>query len=159
MAFPGTRQRRARYQTAKTVVDELGKGQEVLRHKSASVRNFQNTTRRQVIYVPEVDIIIVDIIAIGEGVTGVAAADTLDIIAPAAYDDAVAAGNMLCAQMTDTELADDTVYRAALSGLNGNRVAAGQPIIMVGEEAGNDAAITEIWAQVSFVLADESRTY
>lgn len=155
MAFPGARQQRSLYVGARRVRDELGKGQEILRSEKASLRGVTAAAARQIIFVPEVDVVIVDIVAIGEGMT---AGDTVEVLAPALYDTAIGAANRLCDSMTNANLADNTLFRATLTGLNGNRVSAGQPVIMVATEVGG-GTITEVTVQVSYILADDERTY
>ena len=60
--------------------------------------------------------------------------------------------------MTNTNAANDTVYEAALTGLNGNKVVAGQPVILLVTESGG-GTITEAYVQVSYILADDERSY
>lgn len=155
MAFPGVRQQQELYHTSKRVRDELGKGQEVLRHASARAVGVSSATARRIVFVPQVDIIVTGIQAVGEGLT---ASDTVDVVAPDAYSDAPGAANELCTQMTNSDLADDEVFQATLSGLNGNRVAAGQPIIIVVVESGG-GTIVEVYVQVNYILADDERSY
>jgi hypothetical protein len=155
MAFPGAISQRVLYNSAKRVVDELGKGQEVLRTASAAVRAVNAGTKRAVVLVPDVDIIVVDVLFVGEGLT---ASDTANLVAPAAYDTAPGSTNKLVTAATNTNLADDVVFRAVLTGLNGNRVVAGQPIVLSVLESGG-GTIVEVFVQMSYILADEARSY
>lgn len=155
MAFPGSRPTRILYGTAKRVVDELGKGQEVLRKAHGRVRGMSASEARSVIYIPDVDIVIVDVAVIGEGCT---AGDICNVIVDDEFSHAVGAANRLVTEMTNANMADDTVFHATLANLNNNRVAAGQPIILVGEEVGGDT-VTEIFVEISYILADEERSY
>ena len=155
MAFPGSRPARVLYGTSKRVVDELGKGQEVLRKAHARVRGMSASVERAIILIPDVDIVVVDVACVGENLS---AGDLADVFTPAAFSDAGAAGTRLVTQLTDTELADDVVYHAPLLGLNNNRVGAGQPIMLRGEEVGG-GTITEIFVEISYILADEERSY
>jgi hypothetical protein len=155
MAFPGVRQQKVLYATAKRVRDELGKGQEVMRSASARALGVTSATARRIVFTPQVDIIITGIQGIGEGLT---ASDTVDVMAAAAYDTAAGSTNRLCTQMTNSDLADNTVFQATLSGLNGNEVAAGQPIEIVVVESGG-GTITEVYIQVNYILADDERSY
>jgi len=136
-------------------VDELGKGQEVLRKDHGRVRGMSASTARAIIYIPEVDIVITDVVVIGEGVS---ANDVADVITPTAFSSAPAAGNRLVTQIAATDMADDTVFHATLANLNNNRVAAGQPILLVGQEVGG-GTVTEIFVEISYILADEERSY
>ena len=144
MAFPGAKPARALYTTAQRVRDNLGKGQEVLRYASVNCV----AARRYVVYIPEVDIIVVDVAVIGETFSS----DTLELLVPAARDTAAGSTNRLIAQQT-TEPADDTVIHPALLGLNGNKVVAGQPIIV------ETTDVTGCYVQVSYVLAEGALSY
>ena len=155
MAFPGSRPARVLYGTSKRVVDELGKGQEVLRKAHGRVKGMSASELRSIILIPDVDIVIVDVTCIGHGLT---ASDIANVIVDDEFSHSVDATNRLVTEMTNTNLAAATVYHATLANLNNNRVSAGQPIILVGEEVGG-GTITEIFVEISYVLADEERSY
>jgi len=157
MAFPGSRPNRVLYGTAKRVIDELGKGQEILRKAHGRVRGMSASEARSIIYIPDVDIVIVDVVVIGEGVT---ASDIANVLAGDAdtFSETAGATNRLVTEITATNMAADTVYHATLANLNNNRVPAGQPIILVGEEVGG-GTVTEIFVEISYILADEERSY
>lgn len=157
MAFPGSKPNRVLYGTSKRVIDELGKGQEVLRKAHGRVRGMSTSEARSIILIPDVDIVIVDVAVIGEGVT---AGDIANVLAGDAdeFSHAVSDDNRLVTEITATNMAADTVYHATLARLNNNRVACGQPIILVGEEVGG-GTVTEIFVEISYVLADEERSY
>ena len=149
---------RTLYNTAKRVRDEVGKGQETLRVANASILTSGATAYRKVLLIPDVDIIVVGVRAVGSG--GVAAADNLDVIAPADAEDLdVAAGatNRLVTAVSAPEAFEDTVADLTLSGLNGNVVQAGQPIVAIFTEA--DGTVVNVGVQVSYILADEETTY
>ena len=149
---------RVLYNTAKRVRDEVGKGQETLRVAPASILTSGATTYRKVLLIPDVDIVVVGVRAVGSG--GVAAGDNLDVIAPADGEDLdVAAGstNRLVTAVTDPSAFEDTVADLTLSGLNGNVVQAGQPIVAIFTEA--DGTVVNVGVQVSYILADEETTY
>lgn len=145
MTFPGARPQRAVYTTAQRVRDNLGKGQEILRSFSVNCV----AAARYVGYIPEVDIIIVDVAVIGEGFSS----DTLELLAPATRDEAAGSTNRLIAQVVDAGAGDDVVTHPALLGLNGNKVVAGQPIIA------ETTAVTGCYVQVSYILADGAVSY
>lgn len=155
MAFPGARPVRRLSDTSKRVRDELGKGQEILRHASAERVMTATTTLRSLVMVPDVDIILVGVRVVSEGD---AANDYVELLAPAAYDTAAGAANQLIAQIAAGTLADDTVLDPALLGLNNNRVAAGQPIVLMtnDNDSGGDLYV---YCQVDYILADDERTY
>ncbi len=147
---------RTLYSTAKRVVDELGKGQEALRTESVNLQITQNTVLRKVLLVPDVDIILVGVKTVGVGFD---ATDIYDLIAPANgenLDVAPGATNELIA--TQSAPTDDVLNNVTLAGLNGNLVQAGQPIIAVGDEDDNSADI-ELFVQISYILADNVRTF
>jgi hypothetical protein len=146
MAFPGARPQRQLYTSAQRVRDRLGKGQEIL----PSFRGTVLSTGTTILGIPEVDIIVVDIAVIGEGFS----TGTLDILAPASFDEAAGAGNRLVAQVVDAGAADDVVNHPALLGLNGNKVAAGQPILAKG-----GGTVVQAYVQVSYILATEATSY
>ena len=147
---------RVLYNTAKRVVDELGKGQEILRQEGVNLRVTLNTTARGVILVPDVDIILVGVVSIGEGFD---ATDTYELIAPADGEDfnvAPGATNQLIASQSAPT--DNVLNTVALLGLNGNRIQAGQPIIAWADEDDSSADV-QLYLQISYILADEERTY
>lgn len=155
MAFPGSRPVRRLSDTAKRVRDELGKGQEILRHASAERVQTATNVLRSVVLIPDVDIVLVGVRVVSEGD---AANDYVELIAPAAYDTAPGAANRLISQLPATTLADDTVFNPALLGLNNNVVAAGQPIILVSNDNDSGGELY-VYCQVDYILADDERTY
>jgi len=159
MAFTvPTRPARVLYNTAKRVRDELGKGQEALRVAQASFAVIQNTPTRRTILIPDVDIRIVEIKVSSDGFDD---GDTLDVVALANGEDnntAAGATNRLITQIATSAVIEDALFSPALLGLNANLVRAGQPIRAIATED-NSAAIREIFVQVSYILADEERTY
>lgn len=150
--------RRVLYNTSKRVVDELGKGQEMLRIAGEGIDVTRVATECFVILVPDVDIIVVGArMVCGNGAAG---GDNAEIVVPQngnATDQAAAAGNRLVNQVTDPSTAEDTVLDLTLTGLNGNLVRAGQPIVGWYTDAGGGGVIVHM--QVSYILADEERTY
>jgi hypothetical protein len=146
MAFPGAKPQRAVYTTAQRVRDLLGKGQEIL----PSFKGTVLSTGTTILGIPEVDIIVVDIAVIGEGFS----TGTLDILAPASYDVAAGSTNRLVAQIVDAGAGDDLVTHPALLGLNGNKVAAGQPILARG-----GGTLTLAYVQVSYILDTGATSY
>ena len=158
MVYPGARPaERVLYSTAKRVVDEEGKGQEVLRFFTASLRDVANAAEERVLaFIPPVDIVIVGVTFACEGV---ASLDLVNLIAPIAYDTAVGVTNRLVTAVAAASVPDDVVFYAALSGLNGNVVAAGQPIMLVCLEVGSDSTPDDVFVQVNYILADEQRSY
>lgn len=158
MAFTvPTRVTRRLYDTAKRVVDEHGKGQEVLRTAKANIGPVaNNTTVREVVLVPDVDIILVLVRLIEEGAD---ADDLIELLAPANgenFDVAAGATNRLIAQQTG--VGDDLLTNPALLGLNGNVVQAGQPIIALVTEVSSDTTPL-VFFQISYILADEETSY
>lgn len=149
---------RTLYDTSKRVVDELGKGQEILRHESVNLVVAQNATVREVLLVPDVDIQIVEVKYVTEGGD---VDDVLELIAPANgenFDVAAGATNRIINQLTSAgEFTDDALRTAILTGLNGNIVQAGQPIIAVAIE--DNSAAMEAYIQISYILADAVRTF
>lgn len=147
---------RVLYNTAKRVVDELGKGQEILRQEGQNLFVTKNTTVREVILIPDVDIILVGVCTIGDGFD---TTDTYELIAPADGEDFdVSPGStnrLIAAQSAPT---DDALNRPALAGLNDNRVRAGQPIIAWADEDDNSADV-QLFVQISYILADDVRTF
>lgn len=152
MAYPAARRQRSLYNTAKRVRDEVGKGQESLR-SFGPVKITQNGagTLRALVGVPTVPVKIVDIRVIGEGIANLT---SIDVLAPAVYDSAAAAGNRLITALAAA--ADDTVVYGVLAGL-ANRVEAEQPIILVVVTAG--AATGSVEVEVDYILCDEERSY
>ena len=154
MAFPATRRRRALYDTAKRVRDELGKAQEMLRHSNPVRAATINGEVRCTCLIPSVPIRIVDVRIIGESLAGL---DDINLIAPALYDDAPAAANRLITEITGAATpADDTVTYGALTAL-ASRVEAEQPVILVLD--GNVAAAGTCEVEFDYVLCDDERTY
>ena len=116
----------------------------------------RNTVAREVLLIPDVDIIIVGVLSIGEKFDS---SDIYDLIAPAHGEDFdVAPGTTNELIASQSAPADDTLNEVALSGLNGNLVRAGQPIIVVADED-DDSADCQLYIQISYILADEERTY
>lgn len=155
MAFPGTRPVRRLSDTAKRVRDELGKGQEILRHASAERVMTATTTLRSLVMVPDVDIVLVGVRVVSEGD---ATSDYVELLAPAAYGTAAGSTNQLIAKIEAATLADDTVLNPALLGLNDNKVAAGQPIILLTND-NNSGGDLYVYCQIDYILADDERTY
>ncbi len=158
-----TRPTRVLYNTAKRVCDELGKGQETLREVHVSFPVVQNTIVRKTIFIPDVDIIIVEIKVSSDNFDN---GDTLDVIALAQGEDnatAPGATNRLITQIALAAEIEDGLFSPTLlgtaTGMSApNRVQAGQPIRAIVDED-NSADIEDIYVQVSYVLADEERTY
>ncbi len=149
---------RTLYNTAKRLTDELGKGQEMLRVAGEGPQATVNGAQSFVILIPDVDIIVVGArMVCGLGATG---DDNAEIIVPQngnALNVTPAAGNRLVSQVTDPSTAEDTILDLTLSGLNGNLVRAGQPIVgFYTDDAGSGVLVH---MQVSYILADEVRTY
>lgn len=149
---------RTLYNTAKRVRDEVGKGQETLRTEGTTIITAGAATYRKVIFIPDVDILVVGIRCTAGG--GAASGDTADVVAPANGEDldvAPGATNQLVTQITNPSTAEDLVLDATLSGLNSNVVRAGQPIVAVFAEA--DGTVVSWHTQVSYILVDEETTY
>ena len=150
---------RTLYNTAKRIRDELGKGQEALRTAEVNIGPVPNaTTHRKVLLVPDVDIILVGVRLIGEGAD---ADDVIELYAPENgdnFDVAAAAANRLIAATTGATAVDNALVTPALSGLNGNVVQAGQPIIGLVQEVSSDTTPL-VFFQISYILADEETTY
>jgi hypothetical protein len=155
MAFPGVRQVKVLFTTAKRGGDEVGKGQEVLRHASVQVHAISAATARRTIFIPQVDIIITGIQTLTEGAT---ADDTIEVLTPLLSDTAAGAANRLINPVLAANLVDDTIFEAPLLGLAGNRVVAGQPVIAQFVEAGA-GTITWAYVQVNYILADAEVSY
>lgn len=148
---------RTLYNTAKRVVDELGKGQEMLRTAGEGCTTATGNNWF-VILVPDVDIIVVGarMTCGGTALT----ADTAEVTVPANGEDitqAAGAGNRLVDQVADPATAEDTVLDLTLANLNANRVQAGQPIVGLYNDAAGSGVIVHV--QVYYILADEERTY
>jgi len=149
---------RVLYNTAKRVGDELGKAQETLRVAKGSIITTGAETKRAVLLIPDVDIVVVGVRCVAAGAAD--AADTAEVVAPADGEDLdVAAGstNRLITQISNPSTAEDTVLDATLTGLNGNVVRAGQPIVAIFIDNA-DGGVTW-YTQVSYVLADDARTF
>lgn len=152
---------RTLYDTAKRVRDEVGKGQEVLRTAKVNIPAVANaSTVREVLLVPDVDIVVVGVKIISEGAD---ADDLIELLALANgenRDSAAAAGNRLIAAQTgaDASADDDILQDIALAGLNGNLVEAGQPIVASVQEVSSDTT-PQVFFQVSYILADAVLTY
>lgn len=151
--------RRVLYNTSKRVVDELGKGQEMLRIAGEGIdATLTPAAQSFVIFVPDVDIIVVGARMVCG--TGALAADNAEIVVPQNGQDtnqAAAAGNRLVDRITDPSTAENTVVDLTLTGLNGNLVRAGQPIVGWYTDAAAGGVL--VYMQVSYILADEERTY
>ena len=112
---------------------------------------------REVLGIPDVDIRLVDVLILAETSNNC----DLDLVAPVDFDTAPAAANRLIALVDSSaaDIADNTVSRRALLGLNGNVVVAGQPIIIVATDDTVGAPTGQFYVQVSYILDDEERTY
>lgn len=149
---------RTLYDTAKRSVDELGKGQEILRTKGVHLIVAQNGTVRETLLVPDVDIQIVQVkyLTFGGDVD-----DILELYAPANgedFDETIDAANRIIDQLTSAgEMTDNALRTATLTGLNGNIVQAGQPIIALCTE--DNSAAMQAYIQISYILADAVRTF
>ena len=154
MAYPAARRQRVLYSTAKRVVDELGKGQEMLRTSSPVKVTLINGEVRATCLVPTVPIRIVDVRLLGNLIAGL---DDINLIVPATYAEAPAAGNRLITEITGAATpADDTVTYGAVLPL-AYRVGAEQPVILVVD--GNGAFAGTVECTFDYVLADDERTY
>ena len=146
------------YNTAKRVRDEVGKGQEVLRTKGVNLIVGTGLTVRDVLLVPDVDIRIVEVKYITHGGD---VGDVLELFAPLNgedFDETVDTDNRLITQLTSgAEFTDNAMRSATLTGLNGNIVRAGQPIIAKAVEDGS--ADMQCYIQISYLLADAVVTY
>ncbi len=149
---------RVLYNTAKRIVDELGKGQEMLRVAGEGPQATVNGAQSFAILIPDVDIIVVGArMVCGNGADG---ADNAEIVVPQDTNDlnqGAAAGNRLVSQITDPSTAEDTVLDLTLTGLNGNLVRAGQPIVGWFTDAAGTGVLVHI--QISYILADDVRTF
>lgn len=149
MAFPAPRRSRRLHDTAMRISDEIGKGQEMLRHFGpVTVNAVAGGSVRALLGIPDVDIRIVDLKVIGKTIAGA----TIDVLAPAAWATAPGAANRLnAAAVVDANLPDDTVYYVPLAALAG-RIKAEQPIILSFASAGGGTGVLAV--QASYVLAD-----
>lgn len=156
---PAARVARTLYNSAKRVRDELGKGQEVLRIARLSVQGVPVSGTRHDVFIPDVDIVVTEIKTSSDGFDDGDVAEVLALANGEDYTTAAAAANRLVATMDlATEVGEDTFVRQTLLGLNGNKVRAGQPIVLkVIEDA--SAIIPGVYAMVSYILADEERSY
>lgn len=160
MAFtvPGARPVRVLYNTAKRIRDELGKGQEVLRSAELTLFVAQNATVIAPVHIPDVDIIITGVKTSGRSFDDADAFDLYALADGEDYETAPGATNKLITSVVlAATLGEDTVVEQALLGLNGNRVRAGQPIVAKVVEDNSAAAV--VYVKVSYILADEERTY
>ncbi len=159
MAYPGVRQLETLYTTAKRVVDEDGKGQEVMRnfHTRVDAPADAAAPNREVIGIPMVDIIITSIVILAE------ASDNcdIDVDVQIEFDTAQITNNELIATVDSSaaDIADDVLSFRTLLGLNGNRVEAGQPIMIVATDDTVGAPVGQYYVQVNYILADEERSY
>jgi len=152
MAYPAARRQRVLYSTAKRVVDELGKGQEMLRTSNPVKVTLINGEVRATCLVPTVPIRIVDVRFLGDLVAGL---DDINLIVPATYAEAPAAGNRLITEIIVAP-ADDTVEYGAVLPL-AYQVGAEQPVILVVD--GNGAFAGTVECTFDYILADDERTY
>lgn len=147
------------YNTAKRVRDEVGKGQEVLRYAKVNVGPVPNaTTYRDVLIIPDVDIVLVALRMIGEGCD---ADDLIELIAPANgenFDVGAGTTNRLIAQVLGSGVVDNALVEGTLLGLNDNLVQAGQPVIASIQEVSSDTTPL-VYFQLSYILADDVRTF
>ena len=151
---------RVLYNTAKRVVDELGKGQEILRKAIATIF-IDNVARTQwaTIIGPDLGIKVVDIALTSNvpPVTGSGAA-TLDVYKENGSDTILITQVSLA---TGTPTAKTPSFRTLLAAANS--VAGGQSIVMkvVNAQTDNGAAATprDISVEVSYILTDDERTY
>jgi len=152
MAYPAARRQRVLYSTAKRVVDELGTGQEMLRTSNPVKVTLINGEVRATCLVPTVPIRIVDVRFLGDLVAGL---DDINLIVPATYAEAPAAGNRLITEIIVAP-ADDTVEYGAVLPL-AYQVGAEQPVILVVD--GNGAFAGTVECTFDYILADDERTY
>jgi hypothetical protein len=151
---------RTLYNTAKRIRDELGKGQEILRKASATL-HIDNVARTQwaTILVPDVGIRVVDIAVTSNvpPVTGSGAA-TLDVFKEGGSDTALISQVSLA---TGALTAKTPSYRTLLAAAN--QVKGGEPIVakIVNAQVDNAsaAAPADVSVEVSYILADDERTY
>jgi len=152
VAYPAARRQRVLYSTAKRVVDEGGKGQEMLRTSNPVKVTLINGEVRATCLVPTVPIRIVDVRFLGDLVAGL---DDINLIVPATYAEAPAAGNRLITEIIVAP-ADDTVEYGAVLPL-AYRVGAEQPVILVVD--GNGVFAGTVECTFDYILADDERTY
>ncbi len=159
MVYPGVRQEQTLYSTAKRVVDEMGKGQETLRSFSTRIDSPADAQppNREILGIPQVDIIIVDIVITAE----TEANCDLDVITDTTFSAAPGALNrvMVLHNSSDAVIADDVVARQTLAGLNGNRVVAMQPIMVVATDDAAGAPTGQFSIKLSYILADTEISY
>ncbi len=159
MVYPGVRQVNTLYSTAKRVVDEDGKGQEVLRSFSTRVDAPADAAppNREIVGIPDVDIIVTGVWILAEASNNC----DIDVVAPAAFDTAPGVTNELIETVDSSaaDIADDVVSVRALTDLNGNRVAAMQPILIVATDDTVGVPAGQFYVQVNYILADEERSY
>ncbi len=149
---------RVLYNTAKRVRDEVGKGQEALRIAGETYISTDNNETFFVLLIPDVDIIVVGARMVCAG--GALSGDNAEIIVPQSgedTDDTPDGDNRLVNAVTDPSTAEDTVLDLTLTGLNGNLVRAGQPIVAAYTDAASSGVT--VYMQVSYILADEARTF
>ena len=111
---------------------------------------------RETLGIPDVDIIVVDIQITAEASNNC----DIDVVAPVAWDTAPGATNELIATVDSSaaDIANDVVSRRGLSGLNGNRVVAGQPILIVATDDTVGVPAGQFYVQLSYILADEEKS-
>lgn len=156
----GTVPARLRYSNAKTVRDELGKAQEILRKAEVTFR-IDNVARTQwaSALVPDVDIRVVDISIISAvpPVTGSGAA-VLDVFASGSSDVTLITAVTLA---TGTPVAKTPLRRTLLAAAN--NVLAATPLLarLVNGQVDNAsaAAPADITVEISYILADDVRTF
>jgi len=119
------KRRHVLYETTIRTVDKLGKGMEDFEKGTATVRG---TADRAVVYVPEVDVRVVDVRLLRLSNDN-PSSYTLNVIASTDPTAAPAAGNRLINALTAPPTAGQVVY-ATLTN-NAVRVPAGTPIIAV----------------------------
>ena len=112
----------------------------------------------QWVSIPDVDIQIVHVkyLTFGGDVD-----DILELYAPANgedFDETIDSANRIIDQLISAgEMVDNALRTATLTGLNGNIVQAGQPIIALCTE--DNSAAMQAYIQISYVLADDVRTF
>ncbi len=149
---------RVLYNTAKRLIDELGKGQEMLRIAGEGPQATVTGAQSFVILIPDVDIVVVGARMVCGGTA--ASADNAEIIVPQDtedLDETPDSDNRLVSQITDPAAAEDTVLDLTLTGLNGNLVRAGQPVVGFYTDSAGSGVLVHM--QISYILADEERTY
>ena len=153
----GTVPNRRLNDTARRVRDELGKGQETLRKASVSFRvdNVARTQWAQILF-PDVDIRVVAIVVTSAVKLTGSDANTLDVLKSGGSDEPLITQfdpDTLTAKTPSTQ----TLLAAA------NNVAAATPILAKlvngSTGAGAAAAPTDVTVEVSYILADDARSY